>query len=113
DFKTTFDYLAFHTPFAGMVKGAHRTMMRRFTRSMSEEIDADFERRVSPSLRYCVEVGNLYSGSLYLALCGVVAHRDHEAERRVGMYSYGSGCSSEFFSGVISEGARQRLGEMR
>jgi 3-hydroxy-3-methylglutaryl CoA synthase len=30
DFLDSFDYLAFHTPFAGMVKGAHRTMMRKF-----------------------------------------------------------------------------------
>jgi polyketide biosynthesis 3-hydroxy-3-methylglutaryl-CoA synthase-like enzyme PksG len=28
DFKETFDYLAFHTPFPGMVKGAHRMLMR-------------------------------------------------------------------------------------
>ena len=29
DWQNTFQYLVFHTPFAGMVKGAHRRMMRK------------------------------------------------------------------------------------
>ncbi|HTR88004.1 MAG TPA: 3-hydroxy-3-methylglutaryl-ACP synthase, partial [Reyranella sp.] len=29
DYRSTFQYLCFHTPFGGMVKGAHRNMMRR------------------------------------------------------------------------------------
>jgi polyketide biosynthesis 3-hydroxy-3-methylglutaryl-CoA synthase-like enzyme PksG len=33
DFVKTFDYLAFHTPFAGMVKGAHRNILRKYHKS--------------------------------------------------------------------------------
>jgi len=29
DYLESFSYLAFHTPFGGMIKGAHRTMMRK------------------------------------------------------------------------------------
>lgn len=109
DLRTTFDYLAFHTPFPGMVRGAHRKAMREHSGGAptAEAIDADFERRVLPSLRYCADVGNLYSGSLYLALAGVIAAAPLGRRSRVGMFSYGSGCSSEFFSGVIGAEARK------
>lgn len=109
DLRTTFDYLAFHTPFAGMVKGAHRQLMRRWARATPEAIGADFEARVGPSLRYCVQVGNVYSATLYLALCGLIEHGRFDAPRRVGLFSYGSGCSSEFYSGVVTPGAPAKL----
>jgi polyketide biosynthesis 3-hydroxy-3-methylglutaryl-CoA synthase-like enzyme PksG len=109
DFATTFDFLAFHTPFAGMVKGAHRMMMRKIKRAPQDQIDADFERRVVPSLRHCVEVGNIYSATLYLALCGLLDDAPVSAPCRVGLFSYGSGCSSEFFSGIITPESRDAL----
>jgi polyketide biosynthesis 3-hydroxy-3-methylglutaryl-CoA synthase-like enzyme PksG len=116
DFQHTFDYLAFHTPFAGMVKGAHRTMSRKLKRAKPEEIEADYQRRLRPSLKYCMQVGNVYSATVFLALCGVIEGADLSAPRRVGVFSYGSGCSSEFYSGVISSKSREsmrrhRLGE--
>jgi len=114
DYATTFDLLAFHTPFAGMVKGAHRNAMRKFKNiSGAAEIESDFQRRVSPSLRYCVEVGNVYSATLYLALCSLIDHVTLDRPSRVGLFSYGSGCASEFYSGVVMPDARQRLRAMR
>jgi polyketide biosynthesis 3-hydroxy-3-methylglutaryl-CoA synthase-like enzyme PksG len=109
DFQSTFDYLAFHTPFAGMVRGAHRRMMRRLKRFKTEEIEADYQRRVRPSLTHCMQVGNIYSATVFLALCGVIEGADTSAPRRVGIFSYGSGCSSEFYSGVITRTSRQAL----
>jgi polyketide biosynthesis 3-hydroxy-3-methylglutaryl-CoA synthase-like enzyme PksG len=109
DYVSTFDYLAFHTPFAGLVRGAHRKMMRQMKRASPDEIEEDFARRIGPSLRYCVEVGNVYSATLWLALCGVIAHAKAGKRHRVGMFSYGSGCSSEFFSGVVGPDAAARL----
>lgn len=112
DFQETFDYLAFHTPFAGMVKGAHRKMMRQSVRD-SERVEADFQKRVSPSLRYCVQVGNIYSASLYFALCSLIDHAKISDFSRIGLFSYGSGCSSEFYSGIITPGSKTALAEMR
>jgi polyketide biosynthesis 3-hydroxy-3-methylglutaryl-CoA synthase-like enzyme PksG len=112
DFQDNFDLLAFHTPFGGMVKGAHRTMMRRLKRLSPNEIEADFTRRVAPSLTYCGEVGNIYSGTVFLALCGALAAGSSEGARprpRIGLFSYGSGCSSEFYSGIVAMGARVTL----
>lgn len=59
DYVRSFGYLAFHTPFGGMVKGAHRTMMRKMARAKPAEIEEDFTRRVSPGLVYCQRVGNI------------------------------------------------------
>ena len=118
DFRDDFDGLAFHTPFGGMVKGAHRTMMRDLKRLPPAEIEADFERRVLPSLAHCAEVGNIYSGSVFLALCGalkaLVARPNGVAARRparVGLFSYGSGCCSEFYAGLVQPGAGAALAE--
>lgn len=113
DYATTFDLLAYHTPFAGMVKGAHRNAMRKFNKTPAAEIDRDFLRRVVPSLRYCVEVGNVYSATLYLALCGLIDHADFDRPSRVGLFSYGSGCASEFYSGVVTPESKRRLSAMR
>ena len=112
DYVDTFDYIAYHTPFAGMVKGAHRKMMRKHKGASPDEIEDDFEARVAPSLKYCVEVGNVYSATVFLALCGVVANSTSGARKRVGMFSYGSGCSSEFYSGILSADAHALLGAL-
>lgn len=109
DVHRTFDYLAFHTPFVGMVKGAHRHLMRRAAGASREEIEADFARRVAPSLVYCAEVGNTYTASLYVALCGTLDHATGPAQQRIGLFSYGSGCASEFFSGVIGPSSQLAL----
>ncbi len=111
-FQETFDYLAFHTPFAGMVKGAHRKMMRQFVRASVDQIEMDFQKRVAPSLTYCVQVGNVYSAALYFALSGLIDHVELNGFKRVGLFSYGSGCSSEFYSGLINSHSRSVLSKI-
>lgn len=112
DFLKSFDMLAFHTPFGGMVKGAHRKLMRELYQTTSQEIEMDFRRRIEPSLTYCTLVGNVYSASLYLALCGLIENMPLFEEKRVGLFSYGSGCASEFFSGVIRSEAKNKIKDM-
>ncbi|MFB6893868.1 hydroxymethylglutaryl-CoA synthase family protein [Kitasatospora sp. NPDC056327] len=109
DLMTSFDHLVFHTPFAGMVKGAHRRLRRAEGPGTPAEIEADFATRVEPCLRYATQVGNVYSAALYLALCSLVDHVELSAPKRLGMFSYGSGCASEFYSGVVTPAGRRRL----
>jgi polyketide biosynthesis 3-hydroxy-3-methylglutaryl-CoA synthase-like enzyme PksG len=110
DLVETFDALVFHAPFAGMVKGAHRTLLRKRGGLSPERIERDFEARTAPSLRYCSRVGNLYSAALYAALCSFIDFTEEpETPRRLGLFSYGSGCASEFYSGVVPPGARRKL----
>ena len=108
DYRRTFQHLAFHTPFGGMVKGAHRTMMRKVAGAQASEIDEDFTRRVLPGLTYCRRVGNIMGGTLYMALAAIIDASTADGPARVGCFSYGSGCCSEFFSGVIPREAAQR-----
>lgn len=102
DLSTSFSHLVLHTPFAGMVRGAHRTLMRRVKRMAPAAIDADFDARVADCLRYCQQVGNVYSAALYLALCSLLDHARIIGPSRIGMFSYGSGCASEFYSGIVT-----------
>ena len=68
DFRTSFDYFAFHTPFGGMVRGAHRNLMRKFSATTDPDIvQADFVKRLLPSFQYCTKVGNVYSATVFLA----------------------------------------------
>ncbi|WP_149263334.1 hydroxymethylglutaryl-CoA synthase family protein [Actinomadura sp. K4S16] len=102
------DHLACHTPLAPLVRQAHLLF--------AEESSADvppaeqFERKVAPSLRYCQKIGNTFSGCLFVALAGLIdGAPDADTGRRVGLYSYGSGSSAAFFSGVLRSEARARL----
>ena len=109
DFRETFQYLVFHTPFGGMIKGAHRTMMRKMADATRSEIEADFQRRVLPGLTYCQRVGNIMGGTLFLALAATIDQVPFEAPQRIGCFSYGSGCCSEFYSGVVTPCGRHSL----
>jgi polyketide biosynthesis 3-hydroxy-3-methylglutaryl-CoA synthase-like enzyme PksG len=109
DFAKTFGYLAMHTPFGGMVKGAHRDMMRKTVKANPKDIEADFERRVVPGILYCQRVGNIMGATMLLALLSTIDHGDFHTSQRIGCFSYGSGCCSEFFSGVVSQDSQERV----
>jgi polyketide biosynthesis 3-hydroxy-3-methylglutaryl-CoA synthase-like enzyme PksG len=107
DLTSTFGYLAMHTPFGGMVKGAHRNLMRKVAKARPAEIETDFNNRLQPSLTYCQRVGNIMGASTLMAIASTIDHGEFDAPKRIGCFSYGSGCCSEFFSGVAdSEGQK-------
>jgi polyketide biosynthesis 3-hydroxy-3-methylglutaryl-CoA synthase-like enzyme PksG len=107
-FGKSFQYLVFHTPFGGMVKGAHRNMMRKHGTLEPSSIDLDFQQRVLPGLSYCQRVGNIMGGTIFVALASCIDNATFASPQRVGCFSYGSGCCSEFYSGIIRPDA-QRL----
>lgn len=109
DYADSFDYLAFHTPFGGMVKGAHRNLMRKLVKAKPQEIEADFKSRVEPALNFCQRVGNIMGATLPLSLAGVIDGGRFDRPARIGCFSYGSGCCSEFFSGVVTSQGQSRL----
>jgi polyketide biosynthesis 3-hydroxy-3-methylglutaryl-CoA synthase-like enzyme PksG len=113
DYRSSFNYLSFHTPFGGMVKGAHRTMMRKLAGALPQEIEGDFQRRVMPGMKYCQRVGNIMGATVLLSLASTIDHGDFATPGRVGCFSYGSGCCSEFYSGVVTGESQARLRRMR
>jgi len=86
DYQSSFHYLAFHTPFGGMVKGAHRSNMRKFKKVPPTVIDADFELRVTPSLTYCQRVGNIMGATTYLALASAIDNGKFDQPKRLGIF---------------------------
>jgi len=114
DYVNTFRYLAYHTPFGGMVKGAHRNLMRKQVKGVTaSDIESDFRRRFSPGLTYCQRVGNIMGATAMMALASTIDNGDFEKPQRVGVFSYGSGCCSEFFSGVVTQAGQDRIRELR
>lgn len=113
DFANTFTYLAMHTPFGGMVRGAHRDMMRKTVRANPKAIEADFERRVMPGIAHCQRIGNIMGATTMLSLVSTIEHGNYDTPQRVGVFSYGSGCCSEFFSGIVTKEGQQRVQALR
>ena len=113
DYANTFNYLAMHTPFGGMIKGAHRNMMRKLVKAKPADIELDFESRVIPGLKYCQRVGNIMGATTMLSLASTIDHGNFDEARRIGVFSYGSGCCSEFFSGIASQDSQQQLRAMK
>jgi len=95
----------YHVPYGKMARKAHRHLMMLDGHSEAEA-DASFAATVAPSLRMPGQVGNIYTGSLYLALASLLAAEATTLEgQRVGLFSYGSGCTAEYFAGRVVEGA--------
>jgi hydroxymethylglutaryl-CoA synthase len=95
----------YHVPYGKMARKAHRHA--RMLDGLGEaEADATFADEVSSSLAFPSDVGNVYTGSLYLALASLL-HRDAGAieGQRIGLFSYGSGCVAEHFAGRVAPGA--------
>src|SRR5260370_10511716 len=113
DFANTFGYLAMHTPFGGMVKGAHRDMMRKMVKANPKEIEADFERRVIPGLIYCQRVGNIMGATTMLSLVSTIDHGDFRTPQRICCFSYGSSCCAEFLTGIVTKDAQERVRALR
>jgi hydroxymethylglutaryl-CoA synthase len=69
---------------------------------------AAFDAKVAPSLTLAREVGNIYSGALYMGLASYLEETSARdlAGRRVLLGSYGSGASATVLSGVIAPGYR-------
>ncbi len=97
----------YHLPFTRMGEKAHERLAKVCGVELS---DADLERQIGETLQYNRISGNSYSASMYVGLCSLL---DRTAEdlsgKRLGMFSYGSGCVAEFFSGVVQPGYRAHL----
>ena len=104
------DYLIYHMPFTKMAHKAHRRLVeieyKDSTPEKQEEIFQEtFERMVAPSLAGAKEVGNIYTGSVYMGLVSLLeSEREKLQNKKIGVFSYGSGCGAEFFLCRIQEG---------
>lgn len=72
-----------------------------------------FLERVQPTLEVPSMCGNMYSASLYSSLCSLLMNVESEQlqGKRIGMFSYGSGLASSFFSLRIN-GSTKKIAEI-
>lgn len=106
-FSDRYAALAYHVPYGKMARKAHRHV-----RSLDGDDAGDdsFDRLVGPSLALPAAVGNVYTGSLYLALTSLLLESKVDlAGKPVGLFSYGSGSCAEFFTGTVGSEAQDRV----
>ncbi|HZI04985.1 MAG TPA: hydroxymethylglutaryl-CoA synthase [Archangium sp.] len=106
-YSDRFAALVYHVPYGKMSRKAHRHIRAL---DGDQEPDASFDRLVGPSLMLPSQVGNIYTGSMYLALASLLScSREDLTGKRVGLFSYGSGSCAEFFSAVVQPEAQARV----
>ncbi len=93
------DYFCYHIPFTKMAQKAHVKLSRAMNIKLTDEMK---ENDLNGSLNYSRLMGNSYTASIYVGLTSLLDTVDKNlAGSRVGLFSYGSGCVGEFFSGII------------
>jgi hydroxymethylglutaryl-CoA synthase len=114
--------ICYHVPFCKMAKKAHLHVRRcdvedaggAWGAADDDRAATAFRDQVEPSLGLCARIGNIYTGSLYLGLAGLLhAQAPDLIGARIGLFSYGSGCTSEFFSGVVAGRAVEQIAAAR
>ncbi len=102
-----FDRFCYHIPFTKMAEKAHQKLARKLGIPIEKK---EMQALLEESLRYSRLTGNCYSASMYVGLTSLLDTSEEDlAGKRIGLYSYGSGCVAEFFSGVIQSGYREFL----
>ncbi|MFD1360128.1 hydroxymethylglutaryl-CoA synthase [Lentibacillus salinarum] len=101
-----FAAMCYHLPYTKMGYKALKTILDDGTDDVQERLLANYKQ----STEYNRDVGNIYTGSLYLSLLSLLEQTDDlKAGDRIGMYSYGSGAVGEFFTGLLQPGYQEHL----
>lgn len=102
-----FSYFCYHLPFSRMAQKAHQQLVRLNKAGLSAE---EQEAQISNTLVYNRIIGNSYTASMYIGLTSLLENTAEDlAGKRIGFFSYGSGCVAEFFSGTVVPGYRKAL----
>jgi hydroxymethylglutaryl-CoA synthase len=100
------DYYCYHAPVSRLVEKAHQYLAKVNSEKLSDE---EITQHVGHSLAYARIMGNSYTASLYIGLTSLLDSSEDLTNKRLGLYSYGSGCVAEYFSGVVQPGYRDVL----
>lgn len=103
-----FARLCVHLPFARMAEKAVAQLQR--TANWPRWSEAETMMRIGDGLHYNRQTGNTYAAALYESLTAMLDTSVEDlAGAVIGMFSYGSGCTAEFFSGVVQPQYREAL----
>ena len=105
-------HFCYHSPVPRLVEKAHQHLAKAHAKDKISE--ADLLHSLQNTLAYSRAIGNSYTASLYIGLAALLDLNEADlANKRLGFYSYGSGCVAEYFSGVVQPGYRKHLDSIR
>lgn len=97
-----FSTLLFHIPYTKMGTKALRTLEGQISDEKYAELTAHYQE----SIKFSREVGNLYTGSLYLGLLSYLVNAASANEKLL-LFSYGSGAVGELYSAEVQPNFKQ------
>ncbi len=101
------DRFCYHLPFTRLAGKAHSRLVHAVSAPLTS---AEANHQIADSLHYNRQCGNSYTASLYIGLCSLLDHSALDlSDKRIGFFSYGSGCVAEVFSGRVAPEYKQAL----
>ncbi len=106
----------YHVPFVKMAFKAHQREMEmeqghaisKAEAAHWQQLTESYERLCAPWLTLNAEVGNIYTGSLFLSLIDLLRQAGGRlAGSDISLFSYGSGCGATYCLGTVNEAAGQ------
>ncbi|ASK64042.1 hydroxymethylglutaryl-CoA synthase [Virgibacillus phasianinus] len=101
-----FEAICYHLPYTKMGLKALRTVLDEGTEDVKDRLVENYKI----SATYNRNVGNIYTGSLYLSLLSLLEQNENlQAGAKIGLFSYGSGAVGEFFTGILQPDYQKHL----
>ena len=101
-------HYCFHMPFTKIAYKSFERLCK--AEGVPPPPKEELERLLEPALQYNRQTGNTYAACVYEGFASLLDNAPAALDdRRIGCFSYGSGCMAEFFSGVVQRGYREHL----
>lgn len=98
--KKEYSAMLFHIPYPKLGKKGLDMI-----EGNNEKLSENFEK----SILYNSNIGNLYTGSLFLSLISLLENADLNENENIALYSYGSGAVAEFFEASLVKDYKKHL----
>lgn len=107
--------IIYHLPFTRMGKKAIDALQEILNSRSDDKSKLLFEKfdqwydNYEKSTVFSKEVGNIYTGSLYLSLLSLLMNGNLNDGDKIALFSYGSGSVAELYTGILSENYKDYL----
>jgi NADP-dependent 3-hydroxy-3-methylglutaryl-CoA reductase len=85
------NFFLMHTPYTKLVSKGFKKICALEQIKNEEEVDQLFAAKVAPGCELASIIGNIYTGSVYLALISLLLSKQETSNKSALLYSYGSG----------------------
>jgi len=96
------DFHCYHSALPRLVEKAQKLLEK--INGISDLSEEKIKEELKEALHYGRMTGNSYTAALYISLASLLDNKKSDLTgKRIGFYSYGSGCVAEYFSGVVEK----------